>query len=199
MKVDILSETTLKLTLTADDMDRNRLRYESLSKEGGECREALGRLLKSDSSPESEAIAARLLQGGKRLFIEAFKRMDGGCMLYVSDLDRRRKIRKGQLLDNGEASSPIIFESDSEENLGALCRCLILEQLSGAEFKSNLFTDGKSYRLAITPKNICSARILRVMKEYGSVEQSELTAAFTEEHFKSIGGDDGVGIGSRIF
>lgn len=204
MKIDILSETTLKLTLTADDMDRHQLCYESLSKDGDnfkECRETLGRILKSDSTPESEAMAAQLLENGRRLFIEAFKRMDGGCMLYVSALDRRRKgSGERQLLDKAETSSPIIFETESGEALGALCRCLILEQLSGsAEFKSKLFTDGRSYRLALTPLNTCTAHIMRLMNEYGTANCSELSAAFTEEYFRPITDEDGVGIGSRIF
>lgn len=203
MKIDILSESTLKLTLTADDMSRHQLCYESLSKDGGnfkECRETLTRILKTDPTPESEAMAAQLLGNGRRLFIEAFKRMDGGCMLYVSALDRRRRNGKGQLLDKAESSSPIIFETDSEENLGALCRCLVLEQLSGsAEFKSKLFTDGRSYRLALTPLNTCTAHIMRLMNEYGAADLSELSAAFTEEYFKPVADEDGVGIGSKIF
>lgn len=203
MKIDILSETTLKLTLTADDMDRHQIKYESLSQNGGnfkECRETLGRILKTDSTPESEAMAAQLLENGRRLFIEAFKRMDGGCMLYVSALDRRRKSGRGQLLDKAEASSPIIFETDSEEALGALCRCLVLEQLSGgAEFKSKLFTDGHCYRLAVTPLNICSAHIMRLMNEYGTADRSELSAAYTEEYFRPVADGDGAEIGSRIF
>lgn len=203
MKIDILSETTLKLTLTADDMNKHQLCYESLSKDGGnfkECRETLTRILKTDSTPESEAMAAQLLENGRRLFIEAFKRMDGGCMLYVSALDRRRKSSRGQLLDKVEPSSPIIFETDSGEALGALCRCLVLEQLSGsAKFKSKLFTDGRSYRLALTPLNTCAAHIMRLMNEYGTADLSELSAAFTEEYFRTVADEDGVGIGSRIF
>lgn len=203
MKIDILSETTLKLTLTADDMSKHRLCYESLSKDGGnfkECRETLGRILKTDSTPESEAIAAQLLENGRRLFIEAFKRMDGGCMLYVSALDRRRRDRKEQLLDKAEGSSPIIFETQSEEDMGALCRCLVLEQLSGgAEFKSKLFTDGRIYRLALTPLNTCASRIMRLMNEYGTATRSELSAAVTEEYFRLVAAEDGVGIGSRVF
>lgn len=203
MKIDILSETTLKLTLTADDMNRHQLCYESLSKDGSnfkECRETLSRILKADSTPESEAMATQLMENGRRLFIEAFKRMDGGCMLYVSALDRSRKSSRRQLLDKAEPSSPIIFETDSGEALGALCRCLVLEQLSGsAEFKSKLFADGQCYRLALTPLNTCASHIMRLMNEYGTADRNELSAAFTEEHFRIVADEDGVGIGSRIF
>ena len=84
--------------------------------------------------------------------------------------------------------------------MGALCRCLVLEQLSGsAEFKSKLFTDGRSYRLALTPLNTCTAHIMRLMNEYGAADLSELSAAFTEEYFKPVADEDGVGIGSKIF
>lgn len=201
MKIDILSETTLKLTLTAEDMNRHQLRYEAFSEEGSGCRKTLGKLLKGYEAPESAAMAQQLLSDERRLFIEAFKRMDGGCMLYVSSLDRSRRRKcantaKRLLEDN---ASPLIFETASGENLGALCRCLVWEQRHGAKFKSKLFTDNCCYRLAITPLNICTGHIMRLFCEFGKATDSELDAAFTNEHFKVLTEENAVQTAADIF
>ncbi|MCM1488054.1 MAG: hypothetical protein NC203_06790, partial [Firmicutes bacterium] len=181
MKIDILSKTTLKLTLTAEDMDKNSLCYEILSGEGSSCRRAIGRLLKSDCKPESAAMAAQLLNGQPRLFVEAFRRMDGGCMLYVSALDRKTG-KSGELLDGGV--SPLIFETECGEDLGLACRCLVLEKKNGAKFRSELFYGRDKYRLAIIPLNTCRSRIIRILGEYGRVCSEELAAACTQEYFE---------------
>lgn len=195
MKIDILSKTTLKLTLTAEDMNKNSLCYEALSGEGSSCRRAIGRLLKSDSKPESAAMAARLLNGQPRLFVEAFKRMDGGCMLYVSALDRKNG---SGVLDSD--ISPLIFETESGEDLGLVCRCLVSEKNNGAKFRSALFYgSGNRYRLALTPLNTCKNRIMRILREYGRVCTEEIAAACTEEYFKRLIGENGAEYGARLF
>lgn len=196
MKIDILSKTTLKLTLTAEDMDKNSLCYESLSGEGKNCRQTISKLLKSDCKPEAAAMAARLLNNRPRLFVEAFKRMDGGCMLYVSALDR--KSGRGEELLEGEVS-PLIFETDSGEDLGSACRCLVSEQQRGAKFSSALFYKGELYRLALIPKNTCKTRLKRILTEYGRVCADEMTAAVTEEYYKMLIEKNAVMLGAKLF
>ena len=75
MKIDILSKTTLKLTLTPEDMSENRLCYESFSEQGGRCRQTLGKLLKSSDKPEGAAMAARLLNNDRRWMYALCKRI----------------------------------------------------------------------------------------------------------------------------
>lgn len=195
MKIDILSKTTLKLTLTPEDMSENRLCYESFSEQGGRCRQTLGKLLKSSDKPEGAAMAARLLNNERRLFVEAFRRTDGGCMLYVSALERQGK----KLLDNSCQVSPIIFKPYSEKDLGFACRCLKNAEKEGAEFHSKLFSDGADYRLALIPINVCYNKLYGVLKEFGEVYRDELTAAFTEEHFRVIAEEHGAEKAGRVF
>lgn len=182
MKIDILSKTTLKLTLTAEDMDENRLCYESFSGQGSRCRQTLGRLLKSSDKPEGAAMAARLLNNERRLFVEAFRRTDGGCMLYVSALERQNK----KLLNERNDVSPLIFEPADEKALGSACRCLERVQKQGAKFHSVLFSDRLQYRLALVPMNVCRNQLAHLLGEFGEVCGDELTAAFTEEYFSVV-------------
>lgn len=196
MRIDILSKTTLKLTLTADDMSNYDLCYEALSEQGSDCRKTLGRLIKQAEEADGAAMAARLLTEERRLLVEAFRRMDGGCMLYVSALSgsKRRKSAEEYV-----EVAPILFEAASQRDLGRLCRCLLAEREMGARFSSALFTDGNRYRLRLLPQNTCRSRVIRLFGEFGAAIRDELTAAYTEEHFRVVAAEDAVEIGARIF
>ena len=199
MRIDILSKTTLKLTLTADDMSNYDLCYEAFSARGSDCRKALGRLI-SAAEDDGAAMAARLLSEERRLFVEAFRRMDGGCMLYVSALNNNGSSHKHKkLLGEKQQVSPIIFEATSHRDMGKVCRCLLLERKMGARFTSRLFTDGNRYRLAVTPRNTCRSRVIRLFNEFGGAVCDELTAAYTEEHFRVVVEKSAADIGAKIF
>lgn len=197
MRIDILSKTTLKLTLTADDMSNYDLCYEAFSQRGSDCRKTLGRLLSEAEEAEGAEMAARLLSEERRLFVEAFRRMDGGCMLYVSALTAHRR-RKAQE-DTDCDVAPILFEAANESDMGRLCRCLLLERRQGAQFSSRLYTDGKRLRLEVVPQNTCRSRLIRLMGEFGTAICDELTAAYTAEHYRAVVGEDGAEVGARIF
>ena len=192
MRIDILSKTTLKLTLTADDMNDYDLCYEAFSQRGSDCRKTLGRLLKSAEEDDGAAMAARLLSEERRLFVEAFRRMDGGCMLYVSALGHKHKRVQ-------EDIAPLLFEAGDERDLGRLCRCLLSERERGARFSSRLFTDGSRYRLEVIPQNTCRSRMIRVFNEFGVTIRDELTAAYTAEHYQVVVSEDAADIGAKIF
>ena len=196
MRIDILSKTTLKLTLTADDMNNYDLCYEALSERGSDCRKTLGRLLKGAEEAEAAAMAARLLSEERRLFVEAFRRMDGGCMLYVSALTGHKRKK---LPEEAQDAAPILFEAANQRDLGRVCRCLLAQREKGARFSSRLFTDGVCYRLELTPRNTCRSRVIRLFGEFGGAICDELTAAYTAEHYQLIISKDAADIGARIF
>ena len=209
MKIDILSETTLKLTLTEADMEDSRLCYETLSRQDGDCRRALERLIESSGSPKSAAFAAELFEEESKLLVEAFPSAEGGCFVYLSSLNRNRSKKKAlkskrsnnvsRLLDKEAEASPIIFETASGEMLGKLCRCLSLEKEKGACFESKLFSDNDVYRLALTPLNTCAERLTRILKEFGEAYCCELTAAYTQEYFCELVNKRAVEVCREIF
>lgn len=197
MRIDILSKTTLKLTLTADDMNNYDLRYEILSEQGNDCRKTLGRLLKEAEEVEAVAAAARFISEERRLFVEAFRRMDGGCMLYVSALTEHNHKKPDEESDPDVA--PILFEAANQRDMGNLCRCLLLERSRDTQFSSRLFTDGKCFRLEVIPQNTCRSKVIRLFREFGIAICDELVAAYTAEHFKVVSDEDGASIGAKIF
>ncbi len=137
-------------------------------------------------------------------------------MVYLSALNRSRPKRKrsgensapdkvrcsdkySQLLDRQTEASPIIFETASGEMLGKLCRHLEAERRSGMRFSSKLFSDNHCYRLALIPLNTCAGRLTRILREYGTVTNSELIAAYTQEHFGELIGENASELCQRFF
>ncbi|MDR2531324.1 MAG: adaptor protein MecA [Oscillospiraceae bacterium] len=83
MQIDILSSNTLKLTLSRLDMFDLDIKYESLSGKNPETKRLLAHVLKSIRLDQKVGFDFSC----ERIFVEAFPRPDGGCMLYVSSLE----------------------------------------------------------------------------------------------------------------
>ena len=178
MKVDLLSQSTIKITLSAQDMSNYNLKYDRLCRPEDD-RRSLSRLFSVLRRQSPEAFASSAFANEKRLLVEAFPRCDGGCMLYVSSL-----------YDCSVKKAPcepvkLICRLYSLESLEGLCRLLSTEkQLAGLSFSSDLYQCGGEYRLAVTPHNACHRHIKRFFAEFGDTLSDELSAAATEERFK---------------
>ncbi|MCL1880618.1 MAG: adaptor protein MecA, partial [Oscillospiraceae bacterium] len=103
MQIDVLSQYTLKLTLTRYDMFDMDIKYESLSGTNPDTKRLLSHVLNLAKLDEN----AGLDFTGERLFVEAFPRPDGGCMLYISSLFES-KTKAGR----GSFASPKLGESN---------------------------------------------------------------------------------------
>ncbi|MCL1867050.1 MAG: adaptor protein MecA [Oscillospiraceae bacterium] len=82
MQIDVLSQNTLKLTLSRLDMFDMDIKYESLSGKNPDTKRLLSHVLRTVRLDKSAGVDF----SGERLFVEAFPRPDGGCMLYISCL-----------------------------------------------------------------------------------------------------------------
>ena len=87
MKIDVLSGSTVKITLSGGDMRDYDVKYESLSRKSPDTKRLLGEVLKAVSLESDMFFDAN----ADRLFVEAFPRSDGGCMLYISSLEEEEK------------------------------------------------------------------------------------------------------------
>jgi len=83
MQIDVLSQNTLKLTLSRLDMFDLDIKYESLSGKNPDTKRLLSHVLRTVRLDKSAGVDF----SGERLFVEAFPRPDGGCMLYISCLE----------------------------------------------------------------------------------------------------------------
>lgn len=202
MQIDVLSTNTLKLTLSRLDMFDLDIKYESISGKNPETKRLLAHVLKSIQLDRRIGFDF----SGERLFVEAFPRPDGGCMLYISCLEpennsvkRNKKVKSPELTSGAEKNiknekvkefpkllgAVQICEVKGLRALSGLCRCLCWQaECERLSFESALFAKGSTYRLVI---NGDSPRLIAgIIKEYGELLRSETDKAATEEHFKLI-------------
>ena len=179
MKVDILSASTLKITLSSEDMINYDLKYDKLCRPEDN-RRAVSQLFSLLRRQSPEAFRGNSFTADKRLLVEAFPRYDGGCMLYVSAL------RDCRVECEAEAESLVCSVSSLDE-LEGLCRLLEAQRTrTGMEFSAQIYQGEGEYRLLITPKNVCHQLIRRFCAEYGTVLEGETAVAATREYCREI-------------
>ncbi|MGN0598138.1 MAG: adaptor protein MecA [Ruminiclostridium sp.] len=191
MKIDVLSNSTVKITLSGGDMKEYDLRYENLSRKSPDTKRLLGEVLKAVSLESDIFFDAN----ADRLFIEAFPRSDGGCMLYISSLEEEEKPSKPKRSKAAEKVCPLLIcFVDGVESLGGLCRNLCsLKGREGICFSSSVYSEGGSYWLTVEAE--CdTARLEAVMREYGNVYSDRLAAAALAEHCSEIACGNGAEI-----
>jgi negative regulator of genetic competence, sporulation and motility len=212
MQIDILSSNTLKLTLSRIDMFDLDIKYESLSGKNPETKRLLAHVLKSIRLDQKVGFDFSC----ERIFVEAFPRPDGGCMLYVSSLEadgRKRKTNLKTRSDIGRDAlgAPIetadtfpralnikrdcfkslfIIEAENMNELGGVCRCLNQQkEWERLGFESALYlheSDRQKYRLVVRGSKTEQQAITGIIKEYGELLRGERELMYTKEHFKPI-------------
>ncbi|MCL1823315.1 MAG: adaptor protein MecA [Oscillospiraceae bacterium] len=159
MQIDILSSNTLKLTLSRLDMFDLDIKYESLSGKNPETKRLLAHVLKTIRLDQKVGFDFSC----ERIFVEAFPRPDGGCMLYVSSLEADSGKKRKSSLKNKEA----LFEPYEPEDFSQILPRQILPQqmLPIKTIKAgNIKRDGNHTALLIFETE--------VMSEVGSVCRS---------------------------
>lgn len=204
MQIDILSSNTLKLTLSRLDMFDLDIKYESLSGKNPETKRLLAHVLKSIRIDQLNQKTGFDFTSD-RIFVEAFPRPDGGCMLYVSSLGdegvpeesgRKRKSNttafkattaKSIAVKRDNTKTLLIFEAGIRE-LGSVCRFISQqrewERPGFGEFESAVYkSGGDKYRLVIKGEASRQPLLTGIVKEYGEALRGERELMHTKEHF----------------
>lgn len=151
MKFDTLNRSTVKITLSEEDMREYSLYGKSLTKKNAETKRTLALFLKK----------AKLFRGfnTERLFLEAFPSEKGGCVLYVSGLDETTESRKQDI-------SPLLCTVDGLDSFVKLCAGVY--RFFDAEYSSAYAENGR-YSLIVFAAAKQLPLVKRVMSEYGEV------------------------------
>ncbi|MDR2558489.1 MAG: adaptor protein MecA [Oscillospiraceae bacterium] len=211
MQIDILSSNTLKLTLSRIDMFDLDIKYESLSGKNPETKRLLAHVLKSIRLDQKVGFDFSC----ERIFVEAFPRPDGGCMLYVSSLEADGRKRKSNFKTRNEAGCDVpgapleesifpralnikrdsfkttfIIEAENMNELGGVCRCLNQQkEWERLGFESTLYIHenaGNKYRLVIKGSKTEQQQLSAIIREYGELLRGEREFMHTKEHFRPV-------------
>lgn len=179
MKYDSLSRNTVKITLSEADMEEYSLRAESIALRTPEIKRTLAELLgKMRLFPEYRP---------DRLFLEAFPKKEGGCVLYVSTLG-------GEIQENEEA--PLLCRTENLSVTVQLCFGLknIMKNPAASVYR---YKNG--YAVTVTPSAEDCGRIRSFLSEYGEVSRSNAEICSLSEYGVPVCEGDACEVLSRLY
>lgn len=182
MKYDTLSRNTVKITLTEADMRKYSLSSDCISGHNAETKRTLtdfvNRLKKINPLfPGYEP---------ERLFLEAFPRSEGGCILFISTLGREPLDIPMEKPKTARNKMLMLITGD----IGCLSGfSRAIYSLSGEKDAKLYYLNGEYY-LIIPCHRGKSSLISAVINEYGELSDSRLEIAAAEEHGKLLSGEN---------
>lgn len=184
MNITAEADNKICVKLTRDDMAELDITYEELDYANIETRRVLWTLL--DKARRKLGKNIYLTQ---KMLIEAVPEENGGCSIIFTVLEEENnRCGKKRLVKINEAK--IICQSDNIDNLSAMSRVLTNNgKISGSE----LFTDGKTYRLILYPKAPVIADIQAIISEFCDL-CDDSAVPYTYEHWKKLASPDALGI-----
>lgn len=164
MKYYSLSNSTVKITLSEEDMREYSLCPENITRHTTETKRIFVQMLKKlrifpDYSTE-------------RLFLEAFPKAEGGCVLYVSSLggDSAEEYNP-----DFSGKIPLLCATDGLHSVISLCRGLIA---MGENPEACVYRDENGYYIVVATEIKNTSKIKHFLSEYGTVSHnlSEISA-----------------------
>lgn len=173
MTSTLISNSTIKIFLTNEDMKDYNIKFDDLDKESHETKLFLFRLI--DEVKENNDIDL----SGEKLYIEAFEQANGCCLIYISI--RGEKFKKKEKL-----STDLIYEfrtlSDAISASSALWnnQCHLFRE-------SEFLCSENNYRLIIKAYSRAEKRLCNCLCEYGcEIGDDEISASVTREHYTML-------------
>ncbi len=184
MKIKAQTGNKICVELTHEDMVELDITYEALDYSNIETRRVLWTLLDEARQKLGKNICLT-----QRMLIEAVPDDSGGCTIYftVADEPDGRNGKK-RLVKHGSVKT--VCQSSNIDDIGILAGVLYS---SCRIQKSELYTDGKNYRLIISPDLTCGYDIDATVCEYCDICDED-SAAYTYEYWKLIAAPDAVGV-----
>lgn len=186
MKIDVLSNNTVKITLNRVDMCDFDIKYETLSQKNPDTRRLLTQVLQTVKAEKN----IHFDLSAERLFIEAFPRQDGGCMLYISCIESEQPSKKQKIpSQNTNTSYPphcCVSVIKGVDTLIHLCKSLYHYRKNRKNsFRSALYAngEGKDQYYLVLYETDNYKQLEGIVKEYGTImKDSALTIARIAEH-----------------
>ncbi|MDR0804171.1 MAG: hypothetical protein LBN42_00105 [Oscillospiraceae bacterium] len=209
MKIDLLTENTIKMSLSKADAEKFGVRFDLIAAESsGQCAE-LRKLLdfiKHQVKTSSKGMFKRKLQGklnkwtaGGNIVIEAFDRPDGDVLLYVSRVVEDRElatVERNEIdiikFPKAAANIPDFTVAEITTRRDAVHAQRAVEyyytkfsrENKQAFPKTQIFSLGGKYRILLNKKKSSAdiTDVLDVLKEYGELFHSEDEYYYTLEY-----------------
>lgn len=175
MKIDKLSDETIIVELSAEDMKNLDITFEEMDYSKVETKRVIWTVLS-----RARRTLGRELDTSGRLFVEAMRQEAGGCVLFFSlnpDADKEKRRARRYLVKKGDY---ITCEFDSLDALTACAECI---RKTGYICESRLYRLDNKYRLLLRPHS-GAGRLRLCLPEFCKViGENFLLTEFTDEHW----------------
>ncbi len=176
MRIEQIDHQTIKVILTASDLDRLDITYEEMDYKDPNTKRVILELL-HHIRRETDIN----LQEG-RLLVEAFPSIGGGCVLYICAISEEGSKSRISATAKSGFNTPLVFGFSDLERLASACNQMIL-QLHHIILKSALYRYQSEYRLLIYSYFKSDDRLIGLVCEYGRyLGKGSLPASVVKEH-----------------
>lgn len=188
MQIDVIGSNTVKITLNKADMLCYDFRFDKVDCNSPQMKEFIIDIL--DTVKDRKNIELDT----KQLYIEAFPKNDGGCLIYISPIDDNQY----KSIEDNPSCTSIIAEFSDIEPLIEISK-ILSKRFSCFINKSSLYKKENNYRFVTTVYSKAESKILGVIGEFGKIiEDSPYEYASTCEYYKPLLNDNAVKILSAL-
>ncbi len=180
MHIEMLDDLTVKILLSAEDMDHFSITYDQMDYNDRNTRQAILNIMQQVQEVTTLPIDQH------KLFIEAFPDDLGGCILYVNLMTDKQSGKAFQK-ERAGFDTPLIFKLQTLDILTACCKRLFYDY-AHLIVKSSVYSDERGgYILLLYTYCRSNQRIINIMTEYASYDgKGAVRAAHYKEHSKPV-------------
>ncbi len=164
MTIEVISANTIKVALDEFDMADYNVTFDDLDRKSPETKSLLIDLLNSIKQEKNIDLSA------ERIFVEAFPKDDGGCLLYLSMLGSATK----QPLKKASLYNSIICRILGPDELVEIS-CKLFKLYNHITHNSELYYDDSSYFLILNTFKKADKKMRGFLSEYCEIIGGEET------------------------
>lgn len=169
----LISNSTIKIFLSSEDMAYHNIKFDDLNKEKYETKLFILSLIDEIKNTNNIDL------NNEKLYIEAFGQNDGSCLVYIS-------IKGNKFKKKDKISTEIVFEFDMLSNAISASK-IIWKNHSHLFRESDFLCSDRNYRIILKVYNKAENKICNCLCEYGKeIGCSDIVSAVTREHYTMI-------------
>jgi negative regulator of genetic competence, sporulation and motility len=185
VQIESIDSSTIKITLSHQDLSRLDITYEQMDYQDPATRKALLGLLRQAQTQTGLDLTE------SKLFVEAFPDENDGCILYINLVSPHPK-DSGIYSKGCGFNTPLIFQMDTIEEVSGLCSRL-QKGMNHLVVKSSLFSQDQAYWLLLYTYCRMEDRLIAAASEFGRyMGKGSILAAMVREHSREIIAKDAI-------
>ena len=166
----LISNSTIKIFLSSEDMAYHNIKFDDFNKEKYETRIFILNLINEIKKRNDIDLS------NEKLYIEAFEQSNGSCLIYIS-------IKGDKFKRKDKISTEIVYEFKNLSD-AILASKILWEHQNHLFRESDFLCSNENYRMIIKAYSKTEKRICNCLCEYGQqIGSDEISASVTREHF----------------